>query len=78
MMKKIKEPAATYGNTAQQLKLQIVEAVNATENVQVLEKLLRLIKKQNSQSGLDEALEDIQQGRVYKADSVEDMFKQIL
>ncbi len=28
--------------------------------------------------GLDEALEDVEQGRVYKADSVEDMMKQIL
>ncbi len=28
--------------------------------------------------GLDEALEDVEQGRVYKADSVDDMMKQIL
>ncbi len=28
--------------------------------------------------GLEEALEDVEQGRVYKADSVEDMMKQIL
>lgn len=28
--------------------------------------------------GLDEALEDIEHGRIYKADSVEDMMKQIL
>ncbi len=28
--------------------------------------------------GLDEALEDVAQGRIYKADSVEDMMKQIL
>ena len=33
------------------------------------------IKKKN---GLDEALEDIEAGRVYEADSVEDMMKQIL
>lgn len=29
-------------------------------------------------SGLDKALEDIKSGRVYEADSVDDMFKQIL
>ncbi len=28
--------------------------------------------------GLDEALEDVEQGRIYKAESVEDMMKQIL
>lgn len=29
-------------------------------------------------SGLDKALEDIKAGRVYEADSVDDMFRQIL
>ena len=29
-------------------------------------------------TGLDEAIEDIKEGRVYKADSVEDMMKQIM
>ena len=29
-------------------------------------------------SGIDEALEDVRKGRVYKADSVDAMFKQIL
>lgn len=29
-------------------------------------------------SGLDKALDDIKAGRVYEADSVDDMFKQIL
>ena len=28
--------------------------------------------------GIDAALEDVRMGRVYKADSVEDMFRQIL
>lgn len=28
-------------------------------------------------SGLDEALDDIKQGRVYKADSVDDLFRQL-
>ena len=32
-------------------------------------------KKKN---GLDEALEDIEEGRVFEAESVDDMFKQIL
>ena len=36
-------------------------------------------KLQNKKKkGIDEALDDIREGRVYKADSVEDMFKQIL
>lgn len=29
-------------------------------------------------SGLDRALKDVEEGRVYRAESVEDMFKQIL
>ena len=28
-------------------------------------------------NGLDEALDDIRQGRVYKADSIDDLFKQL-
>lgn len=28
--------------------------------------------------GLDRALKDVEKGRIYRADSVEDMFKQIL
>ena len=34
--------------------------------------------KAHAKNGLDEALEDIEAGRVYDADSVEDMMKQIL
>ncbi|MBQ6771126.1 MAG: hypothetical protein IJP44_09150 [Bacteroidales bacterium] len=34
--------------------------------------------KSHPKNGLDEALEDIEAGRVYEADSVEDMMKQIL
>lgn len=29
-------------------------------------------------SGLDQALKDVEEGRVYRAESVDDMFKQIL
>lgn len=39
----------------------------------VIEKLKPVRK-----TGLDEALEDIQKGRVYHAESVDDMFTQIL
>lgn len=34
--------------------------------------------KAQSKNGLDEALEDIEAGRVFEADSVDDMMKQIL
>jgi hypothetical protein len=34
--------------------------------------------KAKSKNGLDEALEDIKAGRVFEADSVDDMMKQIL
>lgn len=34
--------------------------------------------KKVRKTGLDEALEDIKAGRVYHAESVDDMFKQIL
>ena len=34
--------------------------------------------KAKSTNGLDEALEDIEAGRVFEADSVDDMMKQIL
>lgn len=74
-----KEPTVAYGNSVQQMKAQIVEAVNATNNAKILEKLLLIIKKQKvSKCGMDEAIDDIQKGRVYKAESVDDMFKQIL
>lgn len=39
----------------------------------VVEKL-----KPRRKTGLDEALEDVKSGRVYHAESVDDMFKQIL
>ncbi|MGM9809914.1 MAG: hypothetical protein ACI30J_03485 [Paludibacteraceae bacterium] len=39
-----------------------------------------IVKKHKSvrKSGLDEALEDVRQGRVYHAESVDDMIHQIL
>ena len=55
-----KEPTVAYGNSVQQMKAQIVEAVNATNNAKILEKLLLIIKKQKvSKCGMDEAIEDI-------------------
>ena len=36
------------------------------------------IVPQRRQTGIEEAEEDVRKGRVYKADSVDDMFKQIL
>ena len=36
------------------------------------------IVPQRRRSGIEEAEEDIRMGRVYKAESVDDMFKQIL
>ena len=38
----------------------------------------RVKEPRKKKNGLDEALEDIEAGRVYEADSVEDMMKQIL
>lgn len=35
-------------------------------------------KSKTKKSGLDEALEDVKAGRVYKAKDVDDLFKQIL
>lgn len=36
------------------------------------------IPRKKRMCGLDRALKDVEEGRVYHADSVEDMFKQIL
>ena len=36
------------------------------------------IVPQRRRTGIEEAEEDVRKGRVYKADSVDDMFKQIL
>ena len=39
---------------------------------------LTVLKSGNRRkNGLDEALDDIRQGRVYKAESVDDLFKQL-
>lgn len=59
------------------------------EDVSVMKqvkKTLALIKgvksismpRKKRMSGLDRALKDVEEGRVYHAESVEDMFKQIL
>ncbi|MDE7150189.1 MAG: response regulator [Bacteroidales bacterium] len=59
------------------------------ENVELLSSLKKILgaiesvsiaqpEKAKRKSGLDEALEDVKARRVYHADSVDDMFKQIL
>ncbi len=41
-------------------------------------KIVQPQPKAKKHCSLDEALEDVKQGRIHKADSVEDMMKQIL
>ncbi|MDE6514536.1 MAG: response regulator [Bacteroidales bacterium] len=59
------------------------------ENVKILPSLKKILgaiegvsiaqsKTVKRKSGLDEALEDIEAGRVYHAESTDEMFKQIL
>lgn len=59
------------------------------ENVKILPSLKKILgaiegvsiaqsKNVKRKSGLDEALEDIEAGRIYHAESAEEMFKQIL
>ena len=62
-------------------------AVNINERTQAGKSLFAYLNslgvisgrlKQPRRSGIDEALDDIRNGRVYHAKSVDDMFKQIL
>ncbi len=59
------------------------------ENVKILPSLKKILsaiegvsiaqsKSVKRKGGLDEALEDIEAGRIYHAESTEDMFRQIL
>lgn len=58
------------------------------DNPSILPSLRRILKaldgvtivssKKTKKTGIEEAEDDIKAGRVYKADSVEDMFNQIL
>lgn len=63
---------------------QIVINVENPQILASLKKILSLIdgvtivSQKKRKCGMDEAVDDIREGRVYKADSVEDMFKQIL
>ena len=57
--------------------------VTINEGSKILVKLLEALSLagatvEKKKNGLDEALEDIEEGRVYDAESVDDMFKQIL
>lgn len=57
--------------------------VTIDERSKILVKLLEALSLagatvEKKKNGLDEALEDIEEGRVYDAESVDDMFKQIL
>ena len=57
--------------------------VTINERSKILVKLLEVLSiagatVEKKKNGLDEALEDIQEGRVYDAENVDDMFEQIL
>lgn len=61
----------------------ITYTVTIDERSKILVKLLEALSLagatvEKKKNGLDEALEDIEEGRVYDAESVDDMFKQIL
>lgn len=65
---------------------QMIVTFDDVSVMQQVKKTLALIKGVKSVSiprkkrmcGLDRALKDVEEGRVYRAESVEDMFKQIL
>lgn len=63
---------------------QIVINVDNQAVIPHLKKVLQAIKgvtiskSRTVKSGIEEAMEDIEKGRIYKAKSVDDMFKQIL
>ena len=57
--------------------------VSVMQHVKKTLSLMRGVKsitmpRKKRMCGLDRALKDVEEGRVYHADSVEDMFKQIL
>ena len=57
--------------------------VTINERSKILVKLLEALSiagatVEKKKDGLDESLEDIEEGRVYSAESVDDMFEQIL
>ena len=57
--------------------------VTINERSKILVKLLEALSiagatVEKKKNGLDESLEDIEEGRVYSAESVDDMFEQIL
>ena len=57
--------------------------VTINEKSKILVKLLEALSiagatVEKKKNGLDESLEDIEEGRVYSAESVDDMFEQIL
>lgn len=54
--------------------LKIIELMNGVSVVKPQPKAKAKTKK----CGLDEALEDVKAGRVYKAKSVEDLFEQLM
>lgn len=61
----------------------ITYTVTINERSKILVKLLEVLSiagatVEKKKNGLDEALEDIQEGRVYDAENVDDMFEQIL
>ena len=52
--------------------LKIIELMNGVSVVKPQ------AKSKRRKSGLDEALEDVEAGRVYKAENVEDLFNQLM
>lgn len=61
----------------------ITYTVTINERSKILVKLLEVLSiagatVEKKKNGLDEALEDIQECRVYDAENVDDMFEQIL
>ena len=71
----------------QKLSFMATYAVNINERTQAGKSLFLYLNSlgviserltQRRRAGIDEALDDVRNGRVYKADSVDAMFKQIL
>ena len=52
--------------------------LNAIDGISIVPTRRKKGIEEAEKKGIEEAEEDIRKGRVYKADSVDDMFKQIL
>jgi len=78
----VMESAVMYGTDAKSLKLSIISRIIETDNRDYLNACLHFIRRVvhdvNFRNGLDEALEDMEAGRVYRAGNVKDLFQDIL